>query len=705
MTGRVTSYARAGALIVALSVLALGSGAPGPAAAAADDPIGTHSMLQLSDPPSFMQAMFAEAAAMHASAIRLDVAPAIVFRSSSQPPDFSGLDEVLALAQLYHLRVVGDLFTIPWWLADCVTPTSLSEMDRCGTDQLSEYQSLITQIVARSDPVIRDWEIWNEPDTSEFFTGTPQQYALMLRAAHDAIKSVDPTADVLLGGISSTAGTSWLAQVFATPGADAAQAFDTANIHERNALDELAPDVAGWRRFLVSYGFSGPLWVTEHGYPSDPAYQYDPSYTGGPGSQSAYLTASIPTLLDAGAAEVFVTERDNLGGQFASEGVLGGDVADPPVADPQMVEKPAFGAVSGIAECYAALGRDCPGAPPMASPASLALAPTRLGTSTAATVTLSDPGPAPLELGPPTIAGAGRPQISVRRDGCSGQLLEPDQTCAVSVQFTATAGGAAGAVLDIPSDSGSLRVPVTAVAPSASSLTWPRVPAPRFVPTHGADGVGHTQRLVLTLINPLSAPVSIARSTVSGADDRRFRVQSDKCAGTALASGARCRLTVLFTPVRPGPAHAVLTLRGAGTPLSFVLRATAFALPAITRLSGIGAGACPAISSRAQVVVEVDQPAVVRWKLVRRSGPPPGGCAPVLGAPGVRRKLSSADGEADTGPRPTAVAGVRGYAARLRLPVAGGHDALAPGAYVLVLSPISRHGAGASRSILVALTD
>ena len=63
------------------------------AAAAAENPIGAHSMLQLDDPPSFRDAMFAQAAAMHASAIRLDVARALVFGGQSQPPDFTGLDE------------------------------------------------------------------------------------------------------------------------------------------------------------------------------------------------------------------------------------------------------------------------------------------------------------------------------------------------------------------------------------------------------------------------------------------------------------------------------------------------------------------------------------------------------------------------------------------------------------------------------------
>ena len=102
-------------------------------------------------------------------------------------------------------------------------------------------------------------------------------------------------------------------------------------------LTSWRPTSTPFKQFLAGWGFSGPLWITEHGYPSDSAFQYDPGYGSGPAAQAAYLTASLPTLLDAGASEVFVTERDNLGGEFGSEGVLGGDVGDPPPADPQVI--------------------------------------------------------------------------------------------------------------------------------------------------------------------------------------------------------------------------------------------------------------------------------------------------------------------------------------------------------------------------------
>jgi hypothetical protein len=133
-------------------------------------------MIQLDDPPSFMATLFSEASAMGASAIRLDVPPAIVFGGPSSKPDFSGLDEVMTLADEYHLRVVADLMTVPYGLADCPVPTDPGASERCGTDDLGGYASVIGQIVAHADPVIRDWEIWNEPDSAQFFHGTPSQY-------------------------------------------------------------------------------------------------------------------------------------------------------------------------------------------------------------------------------------------------------------------------------------------------------------------------------------------------------------------------------------------------------------------------------------------------------------------------------------------------------------------------------------------------
>ena len=647
-------------------------------------------MLQLNDPDSFMQSMFAQAAAMHASSIRLDIAPSLVFSSPGAPADFSGLDEVMALAQQYNLRVVGDLYTIPWWISNCQSPTDLSGMTLCGTDDLSDYGSIISQIVSHADPVIRYWEIWNEPDDSQYFTGTPQQYAQMLRTAHDAIKAIDSRANVLLGGVSSTAAMNWLTQVFATPGADAAGAFDIANIHERGWLDGLAGDVAVWKRFFAGYGFNGPLWVTEHGYPSDPAYQYDPSFALGQRSQAAFLTASIPTLIDAGASEVFVTERDNLNGQFASEGVLGGDVSDPPVADPQVIEKPAYGAVGALAQCYVNLGRDCAGPAPVANPSSLTLPPARLGSATGGSATVSDPGQEPLQLGQVTLAGTAPDPVSVRSDSCSNQILEPNETCSIAVRFAPVAGGAVAVTLEIPSDNGTVSIPVVAVAPSVSSLASALSP---FAPIAGADGIGHPQRLVLTLSNPLSIAVQISRSKITGPDPRRFTIEANSCSRTDLAPRARCAMTVLFTPGWAGTASAVLTLSGDGAPLVTALRATAFALPAVTSVTAAG---CLRPGSHGEIQVLTSQRSTLDWRLAPAHTVPGPRCN-TTAAVGSR---STATGHVQTSRRPHP----KHYVAHFSPPLTG-RRALRPGAYLLTVAPTNVHGAGRPRTTLITLAS
>jgi hypothetical protein len=687
------------ALLVAipLSLVLLGSSVG--VARAAESPIGAHSMLQLNSPYPFMQAMFAQAAAMHASTIRLDVAPALVFHDPLQQPDFSGLDEVAALANAYHLRVVGDLTTIPWWISACATPRDISQMTLCGTDDLADYGAEITAIVRRADPAIRDWEIWNEPDLGSFFSGTPLQYAWMLRTAHDAIKAVDPQANVLLGGISGLSGQSWLGQVFAAVGPDAVHAFDIANIHERDRLDLLAGDVASWRWFLAGNGFSGPLWITEHGYPSDPAYQYDPSYAAGSASQAAFLGASIPTLLDAGAAKVFVTERDNLNGQFASEGVLGGDVLDPPPADAQPIEKPAFAVVQALADCYSNLGGNCGGPAPAATPSSLAIPATRLRSVAVSDVTVSDPGSGPVKLGAVTLAGASPNPVTVQSDGCSGQILEPDHPCTVALRFSPVSGGAVTATLLVPSDAGTVSVPISAVSPSVSSLSSPQLLRPAFRTTDGADGFGHTQRLVLTLANPLSTPISVGDAALSGANARQFAIRPNDCAQVQLAPGGRCLVYVLFEPKHAGTASATLTLRGDGNPLAVALRATAVALPSVTRLTATGSNLCFAPGSRNRVLIATDQAATVRWRLVAQPHATPPRCRGTVAGSGRTSAAGRAQARVD-GRRGTRK---RRYEAKIAVP-AGGRRGLRSGVYRLTVTPADSHGTGRARSLLLTVT-
>src|SRR4029453_7388184 len=126
--------------------------------------------------------------------------------------------------------------------------------------------------------------------------------------------------------------------------------YDIANVHIRASLRRLPEAARAWRRFFAAHhAGEKPLWITEFGYPLGPAYQYDRAYRAGAASQASYLCRALPVLLTGGATKVFVTLRDNLGGQFASEGVIAGGARAPPTPTPRVVRKPAFPALSRLA--------------------------------------------------------------------------------------------------------------------------------------------------------------------------------------------------------------------------------------------------------------------------------------------------------------------------------------------------------------------
>ena len=288
-------------------------------------PISAHAMVHtccMGD--ALKERIFAEADALGAEYIRVDVEMSAIFEgpggAKRNEPDWSGLDELLELAGKHDVKVLGVLLATPAYVSAC--PERWPDAGRCPAADTEEYGKLAGEIAERAKDGIRTWEIVNEPDADWAFEGTPEEYAGMLSAAYDGIKTSVPDARVVLGGLQRPDQTGWLERVLATPGADAIHKFDIASVHLRGPVGPVVNRYGAFRAWLGARGFSGPLWVTEHGYPADPAYQVDPSFTGGDAAQADYLTQSLVGLGEAGAEQVFVTLRDNLEAEYASEGLV-----------------------------------------------------------------------------------------------------------------------------------------------------------------------------------------------------------------------------------------------------------------------------------------------------------------------------------------------------------------------------------------------
>jgi hypothetical protein len=277
----------------------------GPAQAA---PISAHAMVHTCCTPTpIKDQVFRQAKALGAEYIRVDVELSGIFATPDAEPDWDELDRVMELSREHDLPVLGILLAAP-----------------AGADE-HDFGALAGEVAGHTAGTIDHWEILNEPDGDWAWDGTADEYARVLSASYDAIRANAPGATVLLGGLMRPHEPGWLERVFATPGADALHKFDVANVHLRGPVEAVVRRYGEFKSWLGARGFHGPLWVTEHGYPADPAFQVDLAYRGGDASQAAYLTQTLVGLGEAGAPQVFVTLRDNpdLGAKYVSEGLIG----------------------------------------------------------------------------------------------------------------------------------------------------------------------------------------------------------------------------------------------------------------------------------------------------------------------------------------------------------------------------------------------
>ena len=319
----------------------------GPIVKAAPAPYSAHSMVYACcTPPAQMERAFAAARDAGSGYIRLDVNLRGVFTARNgrpRRPDWSALDRVAAVARRHQVPVVAVLTHVPDHITGCITNHSVS----CPAGDVESYGRYAALIAERLAGVADHLEIVNEPDGKWAFKGSPQEYARMLEAAHRHIRVRVPGARVLLGGLMYT-NKDWMNRMLATPGASAIRKFDIANVHVRGKIRDLPRVIRGWRAFFTTWGFRGPLWVTEHGYPADSRFQYDRAYRGGEQAQAAFLKRSLPALRRAGADQVFVTQRDSwpdeFTGEFASEGILNLGQRSPY----EVRRKPAFATVEAI---------------------------------------------------------------------------------------------------------------------------------------------------------------------------------------------------------------------------------------------------------------------------------------------------------------------------------------------------------------------
>jgi polysaccharide biosynthesis protein PslG len=141
-------------------------------------------------------------------------------------------DRVVNAARARGIHVLATLWATPGW-ANGGRGTNVPPNDA------ADYARAATWAAAHFRGRIEAWEVWNEPNLSDFFVGNAAAYAQLLRAAYPAFKSGDSNALVVFGGPSGN-DTDFLRNVYA---AGIRGAFDVMANHPYQGIADAAPEV------------------------------------------------------------------------------------------------------------------------------------------------------------------------------------------------------------------------------------------------------------------------------------------------------------------------------------------------------------------------------------------------------------------------------------------------------------------------------
>jgi hypothetical protein len=170
--------------------------------------------------------------------------------------DFSAPDKMVTAAERMGVQMIGLLYGTPCWAARdgkiIGPPRDLEVWGRHVEAMVRHYQGRI-----------HVWEIWNEPDIDEFWSGSAEDYVALLKTAYQAAKRADPKCLVMSAGLDGP-GESFLQRILQLGAADYC---DLIGFHPYGSSPEVAEKRmrAVWR-LLNFYHVKKPVWATEVGW-------------------------------------------------------------------------------------------------------------------------------------------------------------------------------------------------------------------------------------------------------------------------------------------------------------------------------------------------------------------------------------------------------------------------------------------------------
>ncbi|TMQ67945.1 MAG: hypothetical protein E6K78_02925 [Candidatus Eisenbacteria bacterium] len=183
--------------------------------------------------------------------------------------DFSLLDRYVALAESAQVEVLLPLGLSPAWAA--ARPKEASAYHPGNASEpadMEAWDKYVRTVVSRYRGRIKAYEIWNEPNLPQFFSGHVEEMVRLAQTAYVRIKRLDAGAVVVSPSATGRPGVAWLESYLDAGGGRWA---DVIGFHfyvgQNDSPEDMAALVPRVREVVDAHGFRArPIWNTETGW-------------------------------------------------------------------------------------------------------------------------------------------------------------------------------------------------------------------------------------------------------------------------------------------------------------------------------------------------------------------------------------------------------------------------------------------------------
>lgn len=156
---------------------------------------------------------------------------------------------------------------VPKWAAANPASCFVSSMDTTictsGVVNIQDWDDFVNALVRRYNGKIQAYELWNEPDQPEYFTGTMAEMVVLTNHMYNDIRRLDPNATIISPSANND---NWLDAYWTAGGV---KNVNVVSLHGYPARTQPVPEVVcafrtiPLKALMTKHGVRAPLWDTE----------------------------------------------------------------------------------------------------------------------------------------------------------------------------------------------------------------------------------------------------------------------------------------------------------------------------------------------------------------------------------------------------------------------------------------------------------